>query len=470
MQVGVVPVLAGRTTRTPSFAHPAQRKARPVADKSLHAHLTATLEAKQAEAERIAGTFKTEDGKFVISTEQHKGYLKAVNEAKDAKAMLDAAQDADEHREFLSAPEGKSAAGQFYGGTHRQLETGSEVKSLADVFMQSDELKNYREGLAAGRIASSAPVNLHASLEGKSIFSLSGGTITHTTLGTQTDVGIIEAQRRKMHIRDLFPKANTQSNLIWGVRESGWVNNAKQIKERYAADGVSPATGDDTDVFGLAPKSKLILTPTSWPVAEIAHMIDAHKNILADDGRLRNFINTRMIEGVKFAEDYDLLHSVGDGEKITGLFNTPGVQAYNPTGTKDKFSVQIRRAITKSLLAEYEPTGIVLSPTMWEQVEVEEDNQGAFRVATSVAIGATKTVWRLNVVETTAMPDSTYLVGAFGMGAQLYDREAVSVSVSTEHNDNFGRGVVTFRADERCALVTERPESFTIGSWVAPSA
>lgn len=175
-----------------------------------------------------------------------------------------------------------------------------------------------------------------------------------------------------------------------------------------------------------------------------------------------------MVEGVKFAEDYDLLHSVGDGQKLTGLFNTPGVQQYEGD-PKDKYSVQIRRAITKSLLAEYEPTGIVLSPTMWEQVEVETDDTGAFRGALQVAVGAEKKVWRINVVETTAMPDGNYLLGAFGMGAQLYDRENVSVTVSSENSDNFERGVITFRADERVALEVPRPESFVIGSWTAPT-
>jgi HK97 family phage major capsid protein len=305
-------------------------------------------------------------------------------------------------------------------------------------------------------------------MEGKSIFSLSAGTQTHPALGGVEDLGITEAQRRKMHIRDLFPKATTKNAILQGIRETGWVNNAAQVPERRAADGTSAPTGADTDVFGRAPRSKLTLAPVSFPVAEIAHMLDGHKNILSDEPRLKQFINSRLIEGIKFAEDYDLLHSIGgDGQSITGLFNTPGVQQYTGVNT-DKFSIQMRRAMTKALLAEYEPTGIVLSPSMWEQVEVETDNNGAFRVALQVAVGAVKRVWRVNVVETTAMPDDKYLLGAFGMGAQIYDRENVSVTVSSENSDNFERGVLTFRADERLALEVSRPESFVIGSWTTP--
>ncbi|MEV4867987.1 phage major capsid protein [Streptomyces syringium] len=179
-----------------------------------------------------------------------------------------------------------------------------------------------------------------------------------------------------------------------------------------------------------------------YPASEIAHLLDAHKNVLSDEPRLKTFINSRMIEGVKYQEDWDLLHSVGDGQYLTDIFNTPGVQQYRGLKT-DQFSVQIRRTITRALLAEYDPTGIVLSPT--------------------------KRVWRLDVVETTAMADNNFLIGAFGLGAQLHDRENVSVTVSSENADNFEKGLITFRADERVALEVPRPESFVIGTWTDPT-
>ncbi|MEW1677824.1 phage major capsid protein [Streptomyces noursei] len=431
-----------------------------MADKSLLKSLQSQLAEKSAEADRIANTFKEEDGKFVVSSAQRDAYVKVVRDAQEIKGLVDAAQGAETLTNYLDAPEGASAAGQFYGsGT-----PGMEAKSLGDLFVESDA---YR---AASRSDFKERPYIRAEIEGKSIFSLSAGTHTHQALGSVQDLGITEAQRRKWHIRDLFPSAKTRSAVLLGIRETGWTNNAAQVPERRAADGVSAPTGADTDVFGKAPRSKLKLEPVAFPIAEIAHMLDGHKNILSDEPRLRNFINSRLVEGVKFSEDYDLLHSQGgDGTSITGLFNTPGVQTY--TGDpKDKFSIQMRRAMTKALLAEYEPTGVVLSPTMWEHVEVETDDTGAFRVALQVAVGAQKKVWRLNVVETTAMPDGQYLLGAFGLGAQLYDRENVSVTVSSENSDNFERGVLTFRADERLALEISRPESFVIGTWTNPTA
>lgn len=430
-------------------------------ENSLLKSLNEALETKNAAVERIAASFRVDEkGRFAMSTEQHRDYVKAVGDAQEVKAAIDAARAHESHTEYLNAPEGKSQAGLDAGA---QRQDAMEGKSLADMFVDSAAFQR-----AKANGFGDEPF-IQANIEGKSIFNFSAGTTTVQSLGSAQNIGIAEVARRKMHIRDLFPKSTTKAPVLYGIRELGWVNNAAQVKQRYAADGVTPATGADTDVFGRAPKSKLNLTSVLYPVAEIKHSLDAHQNILSDEGRLKTFINTRMLDGVKYAEDYDLLHSVGDGERITGLFNTPGIQEYKGLAT-DKYSVQVRRAITKALLAEYDPTGLVVSPTMWEQIEVEEDDTGAFRVAIQVAIGAEKKVWRLNVVETTAMADADFLIGAFGMGAQLHDREAVSVKVSTEHGTNFTDGGCTFLASERLALEVPRPESFVVGSWTVPAA
>ncbi|MYW67147.1 phage major capsid protein [Streptomyces sp. SID8379] len=429
-------------------------------DKSLIKGLKAQLAEKSAEAERISQTFKVEDnGGFVVSTEQANAFKKVSADAMELKQLIADAEGMHEVKQYLDAPDATPAAGQHYGQQPQQF---TEGKSLGDMFVESDAFKRASEGGFRDR------PYVRAEMEGKSIFSLSAGSVTHQTLGSAQNLGISEREFRKFHVRDLFPKSSTKQAVLYGARETGWTNNAKQVKERYAADGTSPATGADTDTWGRAPRSKLSLVPVMYPVAEIAHLIDAHKNILADEPRLKTFINSRMIEGVKYQEDWDLLHSVGDGQSLTGIFNTPGVQQYSGLST-DKYSVQIRRSITKALLAEYDPTGIVLSPTMWEHVEVEEDDTGAFRVALQIAVGAKKQVWRLNVVETTAMADENFLVGAFGLGAQLHDREAVSVTVSSENADNFEKGLITVRADERVALEVPRPESFVIGTWTQPT-
>ncbi|MFJ3793444.1 phage major capsid protein [Kitasatospora sp. NPDC090091] len=412
------------------------------------------LAARQSEARRISDTFKVDEkGRFTVSTEQNQAYRKVIQEAQELKSLIDSRKAADDIAGFLDAPDTPSAAGQFYGSA-----PSSEVKSLGDLFIESDGYERARERGFEGS------AQIRAGMEGKSIWALSAGTVTHNSFGGAQNVGISELARRKARIRDLFPKSTTKASVLYGIRETGWTNNAAQVRQRTAADGTSPAAGLPSDQWGRAPESKLDFKPVMYPISEIAHVLHAHKNILSDEPRLKTFINGRMIEGVKYREDYDLLHSTGDGEKLTGLFNVPGVQEYQALQA-DKRSVQVRRAITKGVLAEYEMTGLVISPNLWEELELETDDTGAFRIAVAVAVGAERKVWRLGVVDTTAMADDKFLVGAFGSGAQLHDRESVSVTVSSENGLNFENGVISIRADERVALEVPRPESFVVGTW-----
>jgi hypothetical protein len=414
--------------------------------------LTEQLKRHKDAAETALGQLQV-DGKglFSMSSEAAQDYKNELSAAQEVKSALDGLDALANIDKYLNEGVGTPSAAS--GLTNPQ---GLEVKSLSDVFTASDQYKAFREaGVEFGR-----QDMLEGAFEGKSIFNLSAGTVERASFGGGTDTGLHERPLRKERIRDLFIPSTTKDAMIHGVRETGWVNNAGIVKQR-SADGLSWAPD--------ALESNITFKTETFPVAEVAHTLTAHKNILADEPRLRSFLNGRMIDGIKYKEDFELLHGVGGTEAITGLFNTPDVQEYDGLAS-DKYSIQVRRAITKALLAEYQPTGIVVSPTMWEAIEIETDDTGAFRVAVAVAVGATKRVWRLDVVETTAMSDANFLVGAFRYGATLHDREKVSVSVSSEHANNFAKGLVTFRADERLALEVHRPESFVIGTWTEPTA
>ena len=78
----------------------------------------------------------------------------------------------------------------------------------------------------------------------------------------------------------------------------------------------------------------------------------------------------------------------------------------------------------------------------------------------SVAGGAESQIWRIPVIDTPAIASGTALIGAFGTGAQLYDREAATIRISEQHSDFFVRNALVILAEERIALAVKRPESF----------
>ena len=59
--------------------------------------------------------------------------------------------------------------------------------------------------------------------------------------------------------------------------------------------------------------------------------------------------------------------------------------------------------------------------------------------------------WIIPVVETPAIAEGTALIGAFGTGAQLYDREQASIRISEQHADFFVRNAIVILAEQRLA-------------------
>lgn len=419
--------------------------------------LKTALNATGQEITRLSNTWKDEGGKLVVSGEQHKAYLDKVNEGEQLRQAIIAEQKAAGIFEFLEAPATVPDAG-------RDAAQGQqpEVKSAADVFLSSDAYQQMKstDFTVGGRVTmdTGIPALAAAAMQRKDVYTAMGGTIEIPVIGRAQDVGFTERTLRPGRVRDLFPAERSNAAMLYGIRETGFTNRAAVVPERTAADG-GPATGGPTDVFGLKPRSDIAITPVTYPFATIAHIMYVHRRALDDEPRMRGILDRDMIDGVKMAEDEQLLWGNGVGDNLTGLMNTPGVQAYTGLAT-DRTSAQIRRAATRAILAYFQPTGVVMHPFDWENIELETDNNGAYTVAVSVAVGGEKRVWRLNVSDTPAMTQGNALVGAFGTGAKIYDREAVNIQVSTENRDLFERNAYTLRAEERLGLVVDRPESF----------
>lgn len=440
-------------------------------DTSRVKELRGVLTEKKALIEGMASSWKTEgEGKFVLSPEEFKRYTGTVQEAKQIQELLQAEEAVSGIFEYLDMPAGRTVGGDDAAAVARGT---LGRKSLAAEFLTSAEYKGMREAEFShgGTVkVGTGLFDLAAAAEAKDIYSAMGGTVPNIpTLGMAQNLGWTERTLRTGRVRDLFPTERTAAAVLYGVRETGFINRARAVRQRTAADGVSAPTGADTDLYGLKPRSDLTIAPVTYPIATIAHLMYVHKNTLDDEPRMRGLIDRDLIDGVKMAEDEAILYGNGVGENLTGIMNTPGVQQYTGQAA-DKRSAQIRRGITKAVLAYFQPTGVILSPLDWERIELEVDNNGAYTVAVSVAVGGEKRVWRLQVTDTPAMSEGQFLLGAFGTGAKLYDREQVNVQLSTENRDFFERNVYTLRAEERLALVVDRPESFVVGTFTTPTA
>jgi HK97 family phage major capsid protein len=283
----------------------------------------------------------------------------------------------------------------------------------------------------------------------------------------QRDPIVIQPKRTK-RVRDLFPVRTTTAAIIEYFRMTGFTNNAAAVAERTASAS-----------FGVKPQSSMQFEGVQTSVKTLAHWEAAHRNVLADEPQLRSIIDNELMYGLRLQEDAQILNGDGTGENLTGILNTSGIQTYDwsdgaysaTAGMSDTKADAIRRAATLSFLAYYEPSGVVMHPNDWEDIELTKDGNGQYLIAVSVAMGGEPKVWRLPIVETPAMTEGKALVGSFGQGAQLYDREQASIRISEQHADFFIRNAIVILAEQRLALAVKRPESFVEVTFdAAPSA
>ncbi|SCZ14278.1 phage major capsid protein [Pseudomonas sp. NFACC37-1] len=321
----------------------------------------------------------------------------------------------------------------------------ADTKSFGEQLAESESFQNLvKEDHGRARLRLKAVTNITSSTSG------TGGV----GVGIQpTRVpGIITDPERQFTIRDLIMPGRTSSNAIEFVQETGFQNMAAP----QAGEGALKAQSDLS--FGL-------VTTT---VKTIAHWFRASKQVLSDIPLLQSYINGRAIYGLKYKEEEQILAGDGTGQNLLGLI--PQATAFNEALRKagDTKIDTLRRAILQVRVAEYRASAIALNPVDWADIELTKDSTGSY-IWVNVQEGGVQRLWKLPVVDSNAVPEGEFLVGAMNIAAQVFDREDAAVEVSTEDGDNFRTNMVTIRAEERLALAVYRPESFVHGEFEDPT-
>lgn len=318
-----------------------------------------------------------------------------------------------------------------------------DQKSAGEELAESDDFQALQtRGRGIARIGRKAVTNITSSTTGT-------GGVGAGIQATRVP-GIVAGPDREFTIRDLIMPGRTASNAIEYVRETGFQNMAAP----QAGEGAAKAQSDLS--FGL-------VTTT---VKTIAHWFRASKQVLSDIPLLQSYINGRAIYGLKYKEEEQLLAGDGTGQNLLGLI--PQATTFNEALRKagDTKIDTLRRAILQVRVAEYRASAIALNPVDWADIELTKDANGSY-IWVNVQEGGAQRLWKLPVVDSNAVPEGEFLVGAMNIAAQVFDREDAAVEVSTEDGDNFRTNMVTIRAEERLALAVYRPESFVHGEFEA---
>jgi len=309
-----------------------------------------------------------------------------------------------------------------------------ERKSYGEQLVEAEEFKEWVKsgGMKSTQSGFVMPV--------KAITSLSGSAGAGVVPDRQP--GVVMPPERRLTIRDLITPGSTESNMIQYVRETGFTNAAATVSETVQK-----------------PESTITYALQTSPVVTIAHWIKAAKQILDDFKALRSSIDGRLRYGLRLVEEAQLLKGSGTGNNLNGIY-TQATPYSAPILIANATKIDaLRLMLLQAELAEYPSTGIVLHPSDWTAIELTKDTTGGYIFANPQSL-ASPVLWGRPVVATQAMTVDTALVGAFKMGAQLFDREEANVVISTENQDDFIKNMITIRAEERAAMAVYRPEAF----------
>jgi HK97 family phage major capsid protein len=292
-------------------------------------------------------------------------------------------------------------------------------KSLGESFATSEEFKAFAEGRT-----SKARLEIKNTITGQ---SGSPASNSDTIVAPQRQVGIVAGAFRTLRIRDVMPSGTTSSNLVEYTRELAFTNAAAET-----AEGATK------------PEATLTFELVSAPVKTIAHWLKLSKQVMDDAPALASYVDTRLRYGVDLRIDQQLLNGNGSGQNIGGLAKSGNHTAFTP---------------------DYNATAIILNPADWGAIERTKTTDEAYVFGAPQRLAPT--LWGLPVVATNTMTQGKFMVGAFDMAAQVWNRQGTVVEMSESDDTNFQKNLVTVRAEARLALAIYRPVSIQYGSLVA---
>jgi len=403
---------AGRFMRGPDHpADPAKRKSAAELAAETKAEFETKLDDIKAKAEKALA--EAEKG-VKLSAEDKEAIDNALTEFNGTKTRLE------DLEQKLARDDGR----------------GEDLLTAGERFVHDEEFKAFAEQTRPrGRVQ----------VDVKDISSLTTDAAGSVGTLVQPDrASPVPLPQRRMTIRALIAPGTTSSNSIEYDKEVGFTNNAETVPEGT-----------------LKPQSEIQYEEATAKVVTIAHWMRANNQIMADAPGLSSMIDNRLRYGLAYKEEVKLLNGPG-GTDLEGL-NTAATAYAVPSGlVADQLIDTIRFAMLQVALAEYPANGIVLNPIDWAVIETLKDDNGNYLVGNPRGT-LSPTLWSLPVVPTQAMTEDKFLVGAFDLAAQIFDRQNATVEVSTEDQDNFVKNKVTIRAEERLALAIYRPEALVFG-------
>jgi len=339
----------------------------------------------------------------------------------------------------------------------------SVVKDAADKLEAKSNRKTMNENQVKGFNATLAEsIEKNADVLGK----IAAGELKHTSfkmdtkaVGNMTEAvnltgdiprayanQVYALPSRKIHVRSLLPVGTISQGLFTFPLETGG--------EGAPAAQTQGSTKAQVDFD---------ITMTNAPAQVIAGYVKISRQMLDDVPAMTSFLQSRLLEKYLVAEDAQLLSGNGTAPNLQGL--TGVAAAFSGAATVDV--EQLVQAIAQVEASNYSATGILINPTDWANIINTKNTNSAYSLpgSTVVTTDGQLSIAGIPVFKSTAIAADKFLVGDWAMGAQIMQRDGISVQFSEFDGNNFVENMITVRVEARIAFPIYYAGAFVYGDF-----
>lgn len=328
----------------------------------------------------------------------------------------------------------------------QQPQIPNHMKSLPDQLgdaLQPHEaaLKGYKDGNGKG---------FSITLDRKAVGNMGSSTnLTGSYFVTpQVIPGPIVQPYEEVHMRNILPVGQTNSNVIRYVRDMGGEGGPGMVAEA----GTKPQMDRDLRIYDAN-------------VRKIATYMRVPEEMMDDIPYLQSFLSQIGVEEVMLLEDEQILYGDGTGQNLSGL--QVNSTAFSGTGlgiaggsipVPNQFDV-LRAARTQARLLHRRPTVALVNPGDYYKMESTKDTTGNYLfLGGGNGINPGRNVGGLTVIDHTAVePDDFFVLDP--RAAAIFDRTGLSVRFYDQDQDNAIKNLITIVIEKRLAL----PVYYTTG-------
>ncbi|WP_404764618.1 phage major capsid protein [Vibrio alginolyticus] len=329
----------------------------------------------------------------------------------------------DELKSRLREVEAKSAAG--------VPSAPAQVKSLGEQFAESETFKAMAEGKSR-----------NAQVEIKAATNATGETYS------QRLAGVVGKPIESLTLLDVIPTATATSNAVDYVQELLISDNADVRADELSSYNPSGYTFETK----------------SMPISDVGHFTKMSKNLMADNGAVASFINSKMPYQVARKVQNQLVSGTGASGQLKGLTHVDNHTVFNAVSGKTVFE-NIRLAKAQMESADLAPSFVILHPEDAAELDLAKGSDGHFIAADARAVNP-DVAWGVRVVKSKAVGKGKFIL-VDATQITLWIREGMSVETSNSDADDFQKGLVTVLATQRCALTVENKSGVFYGDLVA---